>query len=186
MNGSSTVRILPSGLHWLQDSDSDLCAHGGVVVSVDDRPFITPAEDDLAVSTGALHLLRTLADDHTPQTPRAEHLIPHCGHFMHMDEASGEAVNLGCPVGVNWWVRHEAGSVVLAREDGAEVRVSERDWARAVAEFADAVDAFFVASPARVLADEHDAQWFHAMRGEWNRRRAAIGIAPRPPEPARG
>jgi len=185
MNRFSTIRIQPTGLHWLQDSPSDLCAHGGVVVTVDGQPFVTPAESDYAVSTGALHLLRTLSDNHTPQTPRAEHLIPHCGHFMYMDDESGEVVNLGCPVGVNWWVRHGKAGVVLTREDGAEARVSAHEWARAVAEFADAVDVFFAASPARVLAGEHEAEWFGAMRREWRQRRSAIIVGSAPEsEPA--
>ncbi|MBB4636858.1 hypothetical protein [Longimicrobium terrae] len=179
MNGFSTIRIQPVRLHWLvDDSPGDLCAHAGVVVTVDGEPFITSAEKDLAVSTGALHLLRTLADDHTPQTPRAEHLIPHCGHFMAVDDESGAVVNVGCLSGANWWVRHEGGGVVLTREDGAEARVSEREWARAVAEFADAVDAFYATSPARQPADEHEAEWFPAMRHEWRQRRSAINLSP--------
>lgn len=177
MNERGAIRIQPTGLHWLVDhSPGDLCAHAGVVVTVNGQPFITSAENDLAVSTGALHLLRTLVDDHSPQAPRAEHLIPHCGHFMVMDGESGAVVNLGCLDGVNWWVRHEGGNVVLTRRDGGEVRLSEREWARAVAEFADAVDAFYAASPARVPADEHDAAWFHALRHEWRQRRSAIDV----------
>lgn len=179
MNALRTIRIEPVGLRWLlADSAGDLCAHAAVVVTVDGEPFVTSALDDLAVSTGALHLLRTLADEHTPHTPRAEHLIPHCGHFMVVDDESGAVVNVGCPAGENWWVRHEAEGVVLTREDGAEARVSEREWARAVAGFADAVDAFYATSPAREPADEHEAEWFHAMRHEWRQRRSAIGINP--------
>lgn len=176
---NSAIRIQPVRLHWLaEDSAGDLCAHAGVVVAVDDQPFITPAENDLAVSTGALHLLRTITDNHTPQAPRAEHLIPHCGHFMVVDDESGAVVNVGCLHGANWWVRHEEAGVVLTREDGAEARVSEREWACAVAEFADAVDAFYATSPTREPADEHDAAWFHALHREWRQRRSAIDSNP--------
>lgn len=148
--------------------EHDLCAHGGIEVFVDGEPFIEG--DDLALSTGALHLLRTLRADHTPEAPLAEHLIPHCGHFMYMVEDTGQVANLGCRDGANWWVRHDGDSVLLTREDGAVHRISLRAWTRAVAGYADAVDAFYAASPARQLDDAYDAEWFAAFRAEWARR----------------
>lgn len=171
---AETVRIVPAGLHWIgPEPERDLCAHGGIEVLVDGEPFITGEGGDLALSTGALHLLRTLRADHTPEAPLAEHLVPHCGHFMHMDESTGEVINLGCPLGANWWVRHDGDAVLLTREDGAGHRTRRHAWTLAVAEFADAVDAFYASSPARQMDDDYDAEWFAAFRAEWARRRTA-------------
>lgn len=168
-----TLRIAPLNLHWLgPEPEHDLCAHGGVEVVIDGEVFV--AEDDVTVSTGAVHLLRTLERDHTPEAPVAEHLLPHCGHFMVVDPDTGEAFNIGCPQGANWWVRHDGADVVLAREDGPERHVRRGEWVRAVAEFADAVAAFYAASPPRQPSSRIDAEWLQALRDEWNRRRASI------------
>jgi hypothetical protein len=169
------VRIVGSGLHWLvPDPQHDLCAHGAFALRVGGECFGAGEADDLALSTGALHLLRSVASDHTPESPLAEHLVPCCGHFMVVDDASGRVENLGCPEGVDWWVRHVGGEVVLTRGDGEERRVARDEWARAVAAFADDVAAFFDASPPREPGDEHAASWFAAMREEWARLRGKI------------
>lgn len=179
-------RVLPAGLHWLgPEPQHDLCAHGGVVVLVDGEEFVRSEDADLAVSTAALHLLRTVVADHTPESPVGEHLVPHCGHFMVVDGETGLVANVGCPWGENWWVRHVDGVVVLTRGDGAERRVGRGAWAGAVADFADAVEAFHAASPPREFSDDYDAGWFAVMREEWTRLRAAAADLCRAPDPPR-
>lgn len=167
------LAVTPTDLYWIgPEPEHDLCAHGGVEVVIGGEVFL--ADDDVVVSAGALHLLRTLERDHTPDAPVAEHLLPHCGHFMVLDPDTGEAFNIGCPQGANWWVRHDGANVLLTREDGAERRVRRGEWARAVAEFADEVAAFYTASPPRQPTDKHDAAWLQALWDEWRLRRAAI------------
>lgn len=170
-----TVLIEAIDLRWIgPEPQHDLCAHGGIVVMVGGVPFIEDRKADHAVSTGALHLLRAVFSDHTPDAPLAEHLIPHCGHFMVLDPATGDLVNLGCPDGVNWWVRHNRDAVVLTREDGVEARTTPAAWAQAVARFADQVAAFYEASAPREPSGEHASEWFNALWQEWNRLRATI------------
>lgn len=168
---SGAVSLEVADLHWLPggDPDHDLCAHGRLVVRVGSAVLVDQA--DLAVSTGALHLLRSLTEDHTPSAPLAEHLVPHCGHVMHLD-ASGRLTNLGCGIGVDWWVRQEPGSVRLLFADGTEVVVTDVHWRRAVVGVADAVAAFYRASPPRRPCTEEDAAWYAVFRHEWERRRA--------------
>ena len=169
-----SVRIAAYGLRWLEpESEYDLCAHGRAEVRLDDELFIATSDGELALSTAALHLLRTVASTHTADSPVAEHLIPCCGHFMYLDDM-GRAVNLGCPYGVNWWVRHDDGIVVLNREDGVERRVGSEAWARAVGAFSDQIRAFYQASPPREFSGEDDALWYRAVQEEWNALRAKI------------
>ena len=130
------------------------------------------------MSTAALHLLRTLRVEHTPDRPVAEHLAPHCGHWMFVAEATGEVVNGGCPNGVNWWVRRVGRDVRLELPDGAAVDLPYHEWCGAVVAFADAVDHLYVASEPKELGD--DAEWFRAFRTEWRERRAAAPCAAEP------
>jgi hypothetical protein len=176
MSGTSPALLIEGiGLRWIgPEPQHDLCAHGGIVVSADGVPFIADREADHAVSTGALHLLRAVFANHTPDAPLAEHLIPHCGHSMVLDPATGDLVNCGCPHGVNWWVRHDGNAIVLTREDGVEARTTPAAWARAVARFADQVAAFYEASPSREPYDEHASEWFNTLWKEWDRLRVMI------------
>ena len=86
---------------------------------------------------------------------------------MVIDERSGRVTNLGCPEGVNWWVRHDAGRVHLEFPDGRQVSVTATDWRLAVTAFSAQVWAYFAASPPKQAYDEWDAQWFAAFMQEW-------------------
>jgi hypothetical protein len=173
------LHIIPIGISWLEPELAavDLCAHGRVQVIFKDQVLFDTGPEGKAVSTAALHLLRTLEADHTEAAPLFEHLIPCCGHFMYFDE-SGQLVTLGCPNGGNWWVVHDGASVLLEFPDGPALRVSEEDWCQAVVIFADQVWAFYQANPERQIEDEYDAVWFAAFMAEWQRRRAAATYDP--------
>lgn len=162
------LAIRPTGLHWLpgQPDNLDLCAHGGVEVVLPSG--VVTAAQDLAVSTGALHLLRALARDHIPEAPLAEHLIPHCGHWMVLAPGTTEPENVGCPSGLNWWVRHENGTVSLQFDQNL-IRVSSEEWRRAVARYSTDVLAFFEASAPKT-PPEDDLAWYSAFRHEWRYR----------------
>lgn len=169
------LRISPVGLHWLptMPAHADLCAHAGITLEFEGELIVDARDDELAVSTGALHLLRTLSAEHTPERPVAEHLAPCCGHYMFVDAASGEVQNGGCSNGVNWWVRHSEAGVTLVLRDGRRLTTPRDVWCRAVVAFADEVDAFYAASAPKAPGDPDDEAWFAAFRAEWHRRRAA-------------
>jgi len=135
-----------------------------------DRILLDAPDNDLAVSTGALHLLRTLEADHSAASPLAEHLIPHCGHAMWIDQESGLVENMGCNQGVNWWVTTRDGRVELVIETD-RVQIRQNEWAEAVCQFADAVDAFYVASEPKTPENEDEREWFASFRSEWKARR---------------
>jgi len=168
------VRIVPVNLHWLARTEptKDLCAHAGIQLIADERILLDASDEELAVSTGALHLLRTLEADHSAATPIAEHLIPHCGHFMSIDEKTGQVENMGCNLGVNWWVTTRDGQVELALET-QRARVGQEEWTDAICQFGDAVNAFYLASEAKTPDDDYDLKWFTSFRAEWNARRAS-------------
>ena len=172
------VRIIPLNLHWLNDgvpSETDLCAHAGVRIERDGAALLVSKETGLAVSTGALHLLRTLERDHTPELPIAEHLIPCCGHIMYIDNVSGELVNVGCSSGLDWWVRHSGDSVELEFPQDCRLVIPRREWREAVVAFSAAVADFYARSPAKLPEPELDEPWFNAFWEEWSRRRTVAG-----------
>jgi hypothetical protein len=165
------LSIEPIGLHWLMkdDPEIDLCAHGGVRVTLGARVLCDSKEDAFAVSTGALHLLRTLNDDYLLAANQGlgDQLIPCCGHFMVVDSASGKVVNCGCPAGLGWEVRHgHDRSVHLKFDSGDEISVPLADWRRAVFEFSEAVRAFYFLGPEKRPCDE-DVEWHAAFMNEW-------------------
>ncbi len=91
--------------HWISgDATQDVCSHGSLALSIGGVQLADGTED-YGVSETALALLRTLDHDHTPESPVADRLVPHgCGTILMM----------GCPIGINWVVRHKGDVVVLS------------------------------------------------------------------------
>ena len=92
--------------HWLGDDPDvakvDLCSHGGLRITVGEQ-VISDGTEDYGVSETALALLRTLDRDHTPASLVAEKLVFHgCGTMLMM----------GCPIGIDWSVKHLPGDRV--------------------------------------------------------------------------
>src|SRR5688572_24933251 len=155
------IEILEQG--WLRGSDAqhDLCSHGRLLLTIGGQSILD-ADAEYGVSETALALLRTLAQDHTSIDPVAERMVFHgCGAILMM----------GCPIGVDFSVRHLAGFVTIAdvvRHDttsGApnavfpelSVVLSIADYQRAVLDFArKARDPFN--SVVKVLDDEFDTR----------------------------
>src|SRR5947207_12205789 len=96
--------INPIDLRWLTTElpQSDLCAHASLQIRLGERVILDSKPKRYTVSTGALHLLRTLFKDHSAERPIADHLIPCCGHFMVLNQDRDEVSNIGCPNGLNW------------------------------------------------------------------------------------
>ncbi len=169
------LSIIPHNLHWLSEPfEKDLCAHGGITVSLDDQVLVDQAAEDWSLSAAALMLLRTISRDHASDERVGEHLVPCCGHAMYTQDGSADVLIVECNNGVDWEVRHQDGVVELRFENGTEVTVSTREWRGAVLEFADAIAAFYDASAAKQPADELEAEGFEAFRVEWARRREAV------------
>jgi hypothetical protein len=167
------LKVEPLNMHWLDQvpDAADLCCHGGVRMVLDGEVLLQ-TDEDYAVSTGAVHLLRTLQRDHTDTDQVAEHLIPHCGHFMVADDESQTVLNIGCADGVNWWVSHIDGDVVLTSETGLEVQVSDRDWCQAVIGFSEQVSAFYGPADQKKPPDDLSEDWYPVFLDEWRRLRA--------------
>ncbi len=166
------VEIEPCNLHWFPNTPvaQDLCVHGGVVVRVDDVVLVDDATEEWALSAGALYLLRTLEQDHTPDSLVAEHVLPCCGHAMYAEANSEDVTIVGCPHGRNWRVVHEESSVHLEFDGGVRVTVSRADWREAVVRFADAVQKFYATSEPKEPTDQVDAAGFAAFQKERKRR----------------
>lgn len=136
---------------WIEPdlADRDLCSHGDVRVVIGGHVVASGEDGEYGISEAALALLRTVDRPHTADDPVAEHLIPHgCGTILMM----------GCPIGLDWDVRHSDGTVLLsnptvyptvAKSDAVEFEPVARV---PLAEYRDAVVAF--ASRAKKLFDD--------------------------------
>src|SRR5262249_9530414 len=151
--------------------DHDLCAHGGVLVTQDDRVLVDDRGENWTLSAAALFLLRSLVSDHTPQSRVGDQLFPCCGHAMYVQDASDDVVIVGCPRGRDWQVQHRAEKVVLVFEGERQVSIPEADWREAVLGFSDAVEAFYASCAEKQHLDPDEAAGYKAFRAEWRRRK---------------
>lgn len=167
--------IEPVGLHWLYDKEpTDLCAHGGIRVLLDGKlVFEQGTQDDgYTLSTGALHLLRTIERDYKPGSDVSGQLVPCCGHWMYFDRDLNEVVNSPCPNGIEAAVHHGGDFVEVCFADGVSFAVTNSEWRRAVREFSAKVREFYFSVP-RDASDAMDAEWHSHFVEEWNRRHEA-------------
>jgi hypothetical protein len=169
------LRIQVFDLGWLnrENPSADLCAHGAVQIVLGERIILDSTPHWYAVSTGSLHLLRTLYKDHTADDPIADHLFPHCGHFMVV--ADGKLTNIGCKSGLNWWVVHNEKSVTLDF-GGPQFTIEPDKWVRAVTKLADEVTDFYAINAPKTLSDPlMEAEWYDAFWKEWRELRSHAG-----------
>ncbi len=167
--------IEPVGLHWLHDEEpTDLCAHGGVRVVLNGKVLFEKGlqDDGFTLSTGALHLLRTIDRDYVPGADVSGQLVPCCGHWMVFDQDVNEVVNSPCPNGIDGIVRHIGSTVEVRLEENASFAVTESEWKAAVRAFSEKVRAFYFAIP-RDSSGQMDAEWHPYFVEEWDRRHEA-------------
>ncbi len=153
-------------LCWLdgQPEESDLCAHGVVRIHLGENVL----EDEVSMSASALHLLRTLRDDHEPD--EMAKLFPTDGFCW---TPSGGAYPYpiylgGCPNGgFDGTVTHEADVVCIALEGLPEVRVPVAAYRAEVFRFADAVEGLFAARKQKIVETYLDRLWYPLFWEEW-------------------
>jgi nucleotide-binding universal stress UspA family protein len=122
---------------------------------------LTDGSEDYGISESALALLRTLERDHSPGSPLAERLVFHgCGTMLMM----------GCPIGIDWSVRHESDSVHLdgivvypstnedrdAIRSDAVVLLPLAEYRSQVLAFAERARDFFRQAPRKLFCDAFD------------------------------
>lgn len=158
-------------LCWLQgqSEETDLCAHGIVRIHIGEHVL----EDEVSMSASALHLLRSVTDDHEPD--ELAKLFPSDG-FCWTPWGDPYPIYLGgCPNGgFDGTVTHEDDFVRIVLENLPPVRVPLTDYRAEVFRFADAVEGLFTASkPKVIMEDSLDELWYPLFWGEWHRIRNA-------------
>ena len=153
-------------LCWLdgQPEETDLCAHGIVRIRLGE----TVLEDEVSVSASALHLLRTVRNDHEPD--EMAKLFPSDGFcWTPASAAYPYPIYLGgCPNGgFDGTVTHEGDVVRITLENLPEVRVPLADYRAEVFRFADAVEAFFTAGKPKIVKTDLDKLWYPLFWAEW-------------------
>ena len=69
------IRLLVRDFQWIKgmnDDPGDQCAHGRVILNVNDTEFVKPEDGIWTISASALYLLRTLSENHTAENSVAE------------------------------------------------------------------------------------------------------------------
>jgi hypothetical protein len=85
---------------------------------------------------------------------------------------------VGCGDGIEVFVTHQAGYIVLSSDAGTET-VCAREWRRAVLGFAEQVLGFYErCSPKVSIDDDHDRRGWALFWQEWDERVAAARAAP--------
>ena len=156
-----------------EDNPTDYCAHGRIRFRIDNTVFVDKGEQSWTVSSAALYLLRTVTNDHSPESSVAEsnYLIPCCGFTIHAIPASEyRCVTFGCGAGVDPTVKHRGSNIEVVWNGSTEV-VSTEEWASAVCRFADEVESFYGRSaPKTRIEDEHDRVGWEIFWAEWSER----------------
>jgi hypothetical protein len=170
------VILQPIRLRWIQGEDDDpkdLCAHGDIDFRIGQDVLVDDSNGkDLTVSAAALYLLRSLSTPHTEETCSGENLFPCCGHSMWDIPGKEDVTITGCPLGVDFEIRHEPNgeTFVIRADDGREWSVPRSEWREAVFYFADRVSDFYASClPKQPTKD--DAPGFDKFLQEWERRR---------------
>jgi hypothetical protein len=165
-------------LHWLEDTpeEIDRCAHGQVRVTIGNETIVDKDETEgehWTLSAMAMHLLRTLEQNHESGNRVGDHLIPSGGyHINHLPGDPNVYIEEGCSAGHNFWVRHSAKQVHLTAESGQTVAVDFDLYKREILDFADKIKAFYDHSKSKELPeDEYDRTSYLMFWKEWNRRR---------------
>ena len=157
-------------LCWLngQPEETDLCAHGIVRIRIGEYVL----EDEVSMSAAALHLLRTVADDHEPD--EYAKLFPTDG-FCWTPWGDPYPIYLGgCPNGgFDGAVIHEDGYVRIALENLPEVRVPLAEYRAEVFRFADRVEVLYRQSRPKIVTNALDRLWYPLFWKEWRMHREA-------------
>ena len=161
---------------WLREdlSKVDLCSHGRLRLEIGGQ-VLSDGGDDIGISETALALLMTLERDHTAAAPVAERLVFHgCGAILMM----------GCPIGVDWSVRHD-GNLVHLDDVVVYPTTNERDavahpeaattfplteYRGHVLPFAEAARAFFQAAGPKTIEDDFDRKSYAEFWSEFDGR----------------
>ena len=156
--------------YWLpgQPEETDLCLHGTVRVQIGDDVL----EDEVCLSAAALHLLRSVTEEHQPD--ELAKLFPIDG-FCWTPDGEGSIYLGGCPNGgFDGYVTHEDDVVRIALEELPAVQIPLTEYQAKVFAFADQVEAFFRQSKPKVAIGELDKLWYPLFWEEWRRRRGGI------------
>ena len=166
-------------IHWLEDTpeEIDLCAHGQVKVRIGNEIIVDRQEKNMhwTLSAMSVHLLRTLEENHNPETLVGEHLIPCCGHHIDHIENSSEVHIQGCFTGINFWVQHIAQNIKLTTEAKTEILISRNEYVSEIINFVDKVEEFYnISKHKQMPVDNYDRAGYELMWEEWKRRRIQI------------
>lgn len=180
MTDAFRIELLDHG--WLVpgDPDWDLCSHGHLRLIVGGVEVVG-GQESYGISESALAMLRTLAADHTSETPLAQRMIFHgCGGLLMMS----------CPIGANFAVRHRSGFVRIGdvvrydttdecegiRFPNLDVELSDAEYRNQVVGFALKARGLFTAVAKR-FGDDFDAQQYRDFWTEFNQILRSHGYA---------
>lgn len=100
--------------HWLDQkyANQDLCSHGNIELNIDGTIITSPdIDEEWGISESALALLRTVRYDHPSKVPSKKEDIPSVDCLIY--HGCGAILMLGCPISINWDVKHNGNKVTL-------------------------------------------------------------------------
>ena len=167
-------------LHWLENYDDpdDRCLHGKIRVSIGSEIVAknSDEEDDwYSLSAMALHLLRTLENNHTNKTQVAQCLIPTEGHHIdHKDNEFQVHIETAYPMadGCNWWITHSENIITIETEKGNLTTIPFEVYKQQILNFVDRIEDFYKESrPKNLPENNYDREGYLKFWNEWNTRR---------------
>lgn len=167
-NNNFELKILD--LHWIQNEDdpTDLCVHGHVFVKIGEEIIANENTFDIALSSTALYLLRTIKDNYK-EDDFGSQLLPCCGHFFIADENDDYVIICGCPSGLDWTIIHtDDNKITHTTDSGQTATIDEEAYRKIVLDFADQIESFYKTSlPKTIPTDDFDRKGYLAFWKEW-------------------
>ena len=164
-------------IHWIKNVDdpTDLCAHGHVFVKIGKEVVADKDTFDIALSSTALYLMRTIKHDYK-KDDFASQLLPCCGHFIIADTDTDFVTIMGCNSGIDWTIIHTDNNKIKHISDsGNEITIDIEEYKKLVFAFADQVEKFYSDSrPKTIPSDDFDKKGYLTFWKEWRNLRDEI------------
>lgn len=143
-----------------------MCSHGLVYARIGTEVISNEKSGSWTTTSSALYLMRTLEQDCEPGQ-FSNQLLPCCGHeLIPNEEGQNHVVIVGCPVGVDWSIKHLEGEVLLTSEKGTKGKLPFCVYRDMIIDYANRVEAFYGDLGKKVI-DDYDQDGFRQFWAEW-------------------
>ena len=157
---------------WIsnEDTESDLCSHGKLELTIGKEKILSESDGDWTISTSVLQLLRCIEPN--PNTEKDFNPIMCCGMLL----------MIGCPIGLYFDLKHQNDKILIRNiikqygtSDNEQIiypnivaEINKKDFALNILSLAKEVKLFFKNEPKKNIDDDMDKELWTKFWEEFN------------------